>query len=76
MNNSSNTQNLFVTDTLSCNLNMNGKMLMSFNVSGISSISDLYRYIRERLNDMKGVITLVLRNVSQGWSNRISLCLK
>lgn len=76
MNRNPDILNLLSTDTLYCHLDLNGKSLMSFNVSGIKCIAELYRFIRIKVADIKGLIVLTLRNVSQGWSDRFSLCLK
>lgn len=64
------------TDTLSCSLTSNGRPLSVFNVTGFDSVATLFRYVKEHLGNVRGLITLILRNSTQGWSRSYSLYLR
>lgn len=64
------------TDDISCSLISYGRTLVSFRLSGMTTLGDIYRYIKEELKDLRGWLTLNVRNISQGWTNKYCLCLR
>lgn len=65
-----------VNDRISCILVSYGRQILSFHISGIRSIQEIYAHILARLQGAKGVFTVNLRNITQGWSNRYPICLR
>lgn len=68
-----NNYGISVTDDLKCMVSTNGRCLSAFNISGIGSLSDLYRYVKMNFKGIKGVVSLTLRNATQGWSKSMSV---
>lgn len=62
-----------VTDALSCRLASSGTTLCTLDFSGVASYKEIYRYIAQKAGDIKGLVTLHLRNKSQGWSESMAL---
>lgn len=62
-------------DNLCCRLLTIGRELLELRLTGIKSLADIYRIVRSRLEGVRGIITLNVRNVTQGWTGHYSLCL-
>lgn len=45
------------------------------NFSGVGSLNDIYRYVVDSAQGRKGVVTLRLRNSTQGWVQQHTLVL-
>ncbi len=45
-----------------------GRELLSVRICGVMSMTELLRHVRKELGTYMGLITLNLRNMSQGWS--------
>lgn len=58
------------TDIIFARVSQCGRMVASLCLSGITSIQELYQRISERLGGHVGLITVQLRNGSQGWTDR------
>lgn len=64
------------SDTLSISAIRNGMLCLSFTLDGCSSMTDVMRELRHAAGNLTGLITLKLRNITQGWSDRRSLMLR
>lgn len=58
------------TDVIFARVSLCGRMVASLCLSGISSLSELYQHIRRELGASVGLVTVQLRNGSQGWTDR------
>lgn len=47
-----------------------GRQIASFRLSGINSISDIIKSVRGMVARVPGLVTLQLRNGTQGWTHR------
>ena len=56
------------TDRLFITAISGGATVLSSCVSGMASIGDVYRHVKPKAATAKGVVTLYLRNGTQGWS--------
>lgn len=56
------------TDNIYATFHTAGKILASFQLSGVNSISDIMKVYGEQDDTAKGLISLTLRNSTQGWS--------
>lgn len=68
--------NLNKNDALNCSLLSNGRSMSSFCLTGHDNIASVFRMVKNQLSDFKGLITIILRNNSQGWSKSYSLYLR
>lgn len=64
------------TDILYVTAICGGMTLISTTMSGISSLGDVFRHLRSQAVAAKGVITLQIRNGTQGWSQRHTVVFK
>lgn len=64
------------TDLLYITALSGGVTLLSTSLSGASSIGDVFRHIRGMAAAVKGVITLKIRNSTQGWAQQHTLVMK
>ncbi len=58
------------SDIIFATVIQHGKQIASFRFIGISSIADIIKGIRGAFASMPGLVTLQLRNGTQGWSHR------
>ena len=58
------------TDVIFARVTRCGQTLASLSLSGITSLQQLYMRIRTQLGTRLGLITIQLRNTTQGWSDR------
>lgn len=56
------------TDTLLATVVCRGMTLCSSRLTGLSSVADVYRALQSIARRGAGIVTLVLRNLTQGWS--------
>ncbi len=61
------------TDVIYATVVKRGTMIASLCLSGIDSLKELLSRIRRALGSDCGLVTLTLRNGSQGWTDRRSL---
>lgn len=64
------------TDLLYVTALSGGVALLSTSISGVSSIGDVFRRIRRMASAFKGVITLKIRNSTQGWAQQHTIVMK
>lgn len=64
------------TDLLYVTALSGGVALLSTSISGVSSIGDVFRQIRRMASAFKGVITLKIRNSTQGWAQQHTIVMK
>ncbi len=62
-------------DTLFLTLMQRGMMVYNRRVEGIRSRADLIRTVRDLMKGCRGMVTMTLRNHTQGWSHTDSLLL-
>lgn len=63
------------SDILFASIVRQGSTLLSLRLSGITSLAQLLSQIRRHLTDTAGLVTLKVRNGSQGWTHRQPLIL-
>ena len=64
------TDELFVTA-------MRGReTLLTSTMSGITSIGEVFRHVRNNVSESDGLVMLYLRNTTQGWAQQHTLLLK
>ncbi len=63
------------SDTIFATVSQRGNILASFRLSGITSLTDVLRYLRRSIADIAGITTIDLRNGSQGWHKRHTVML-
>ncbi len=61
------------TDTLYATVTQRGVTLANLTLMGMTSFPDIVRELRSALGNVAGITTLLLRNTSQGWSDRRAL---
>lgn len=61
------------TDIIYATVRRRGMTVASLCLSGIHSLKELICRVREALGGAGGLVTLLLRNGSQGWTDRRSL---
>lgn len=64
------------TDLLYVTALSGGVALLSTSISGVSSIGDVFRQIRRMASAFKGVVTLKIRNSTQGWAQQHTIVMK
>lgn len=63
------------TDLFFATIIQNGRTLARISMSGMTSLADIFRYISRTIDNARGLVTLQLRNYTQGWNQRRSLLL-
>lgn len=58
-----------INDVIFARVTMMGHELLNLRLSGISSMSALLQRIRQELGACIGMISLNIRNLTQGWSS-------
>lgn len=53
-----------------------GMTLLSTQLIGMASLNDILRIIRDRIETIKGIITLRIRNSTQGWARQHTIVFK
>lgn len=59
---------ILASDAICARVICRGSNVISLNLSGMSSMADLYRAVADATRELKGMVTLSLRNLSQGWN--------
>lgn len=67
---------LSTTDVVVATAIKSGSVIATVRLTGMSSLSDIMSEMRRRMGAVIGMISLNLRNVTQGWSERRSLFLR
>lgn len=63
------------SDIIFATIKQHGRILHTLQFSGVLSFSELMKQILNALSSVKGLITLNLRNGSQGWSQQRAIML-
>lgn len=58
------------TDILFATLIQRGRTIASVRLSGITTFSEIIRYLRKVANGAVGMMTVSLRNGTQGWNHQ------
>lgn len=61
------------SDTIFATVKLRGVTVGSFTLSGMTGFSDVVRHVRHSVGNLAGLVTLQLRNCSQGWSRNSAL---
>ncbi|MCM1519610.1 MAG: hypothetical protein NC098_02365 [Lachnoclostridium sp.] len=56
------------TDTLFATIIHRGVTIISARISGVASISDIIKTLRQSIGQIAGLVTLRLRNATEGWT--------
>ncbi|MDE6581343.1 MAG: hypothetical protein K2K47_02285 [Duncaniella sp.] len=56
------------TDTIFATVIRRGTTCISTRLTGMKSISEVMDYLRKCMSDLAGLITIRLRNASEGWT--------
>ena len=62
-------------DRVFATLSQFGSIIYNVELSGVTSMSDVVRRIRGEVKSVSGLLSLTLRNSSQGWSRSASIML-
>ncbi len=60
------------SDVIFATVTQRGATLYNARLSGLSSMADVMRFLHKALAGAVGMLTLTLRNGTQGWSRRTS----
>lgn len=71
----SNTHAIAYDDIMHASVVQQGREVMNINMSGITSLTELFKAIRSRAMNLAGFVVVKIRNCSQGWSQSKSLLL-
>lgn len=63
------------TDRVFATLSQFGSIIYNVELSGVTSMSDVVRRLRGEVKSGGGLLSLTLRNSSQGWSRSASIML-
>lgn len=63
------------TDTIFATVKQRGSMIANLRLSGVESMAHVMREVRSHLGTVSGLLTIDLRNQSQGWMSRQSVML-
>ena len=61
------TTSLHPTDVLQITIQQCGRTIDTLTLSGLATISDVFRHIRSVASAISGLLTVTLRNRTQGW---------
>ncbi len=61
------------TDLIQVTAQSCGAVLLSLTMSGVSTLSDVFRHVRESAPRDAGIVTVRLRNRTQGWTQQHNL---
>lgn len=64
------------TDVLYVTALSSGVTLLSTSLRGAASIGDVFRHVKTQADSAKGVVTLRIRNSTQGWVQHHNIVLK
>lgn len=59
---------ILASDSICAKVIYRGTSIISLNLSGLTSMHDLYRAVAAATRELRGMVTLSLRNLSQGWN--------
>ncbi len=59
---------ILASDAISAKVIYRGKNILSLDLSGITSMAQLYKTVAAATRQIRGMVTLSMRNLSQGWN--------
>ena len=59
---------ILASDAICAKVIYRGSSIISLNLSGMTSMPELYRAVASATRNLRGMVTLSLRNLSQGWN--------
>ena len=65
-----------LSDIIFARATMMGREIANIRLHGISSMDDLVRRLRAELGSVFGMVTVSIRNLSQGWTQQRALILR
>ncbi len=64
------------TDTIFATVIRRGTTCISTRLTGMKSISEVMQYLRNCMSDLAGLITVKLRNATEGWTSSVNIMLR
>lgn len=64
------------TDVIFATVTRRGRTIASLSLSGVTSLAQIINHIRSLVSDTMGILTLSLRNSTQGWRQERNIILK
>ena len=64
------------TDTIFATVVRRGTTCISTRLTGMKSIGEVMEYLRSRMSDLAGLITIRLRNATEGWTTSHNVMLR
>lgn len=61
------------TDTIFASVTFCGDRIANIRISGVESMANVMSVVRSRIGHVAGLVTIDLRNMSQGWMSRRSV---
>lgn len=66
---------ILTSDTIIATLQRGAQIIARLNMCGLASMAEVIRILRASCDGAPGLVTLSLRNASQGWASRQRLML-
>ena len=68
-------EKISINDIIFPTAKIQGRVTASLRLSGIMSMADIIREIKKEIGSASGLLTISLRNMTQGWSRQKSVYL-
>ena len=68
-------EKISINDIIFATAKIKGRVTASLRLSGIMSMADIIREIKKEIGSASGLLTISLRNMTQGWSRQKSVYL-
>ncbi len=68
-------EKISINDIIFATAKIQGRVAASLRLSGIASMADVIKEIKREIGSANGLLTISLRNMTQGWSGRKSVYL-
>lgn len=68
-------EKISINDIIFATAKIQGRVAASLRLSGIMSMADIIRAIKNEIGSANGLLTISLRNMTQGWSRQKSVYL-
>ena len=68
-------EKISINDIIFATAKSQGRVTASLRLSGIMSMADIIREIKKEIGSASGLLTISLRNMTQGWSRQKSVYL-
>lgn len=66
-------EKITINDIIFATATIQGRITANIKLSGLSSLADIISAIKRELGSFSGLLTITLRNISQGWTRQRSL---